>query len=261
MTVVQITVVVVFWAWAYEYNWWKVAGTMACLDVVTWVFGEIGFFLSRGTVDEFNWWRVGRAFKHFSKSPYVVIVASLSAFSVAMVVWYGLRLPAMQYDVYHVVRGVLMMQTGHLPPFGWDGQGVDYYPGNMDMLYAWRVLGTRNDALFANVQLYFGLAGCLAIYGISRNLIRASRETSAIVAMCLFSMTTVIHSSWLALADLGAAGMYWCAVGVASSKRLTAWDLALIALAGGWAVGAKSSLGYWVAGLAVFVIWRVWHEK
>ena len=199
--------------------------------------------------------------RELSRSPYVIIVGLMTLCVVAVVTWYGLRLPAMQYDVYHIIRGILMRQTGHLPPFPWDGQGIDYYPGNMDMLYAWRVLGLRNDAFYANVQLIFGLAGCLAVYVISRNLIIASRETSVIVAMTLFSMTVVVAESWLALTDLGTASMYFVAVAVACAKRLTVWDLALCAVAGGWAVGAKSSIGYWIAGLAIFVIWRVWYDR
>ena len=264
MTVVQITVVTVCTAWCGWYGFWQVAGAMA---VITGIILLFGYSLSKKILYSYGWgtnrynlWRFTRGVNQLLDSPYAVAVSVLSAFSVGMVIWYGLRLPAMQYDVYHVVRGVLMMQEGHLPPFGWDSMGVDYYPGNMDMLYAWRILGTGSDAWTANVQLYFGLAGCLAIYGISRNLIMASRETSFIVAMTLFSMTTVIHHSWMALTDLGAAGMYWCAVGLACSRRLTVWDVVLCAVASGWAVGAKTSLAYWVVGLTIFVIWRIWNN-
>lgn len=257
LTVWQITAISILMAWCGGFAWGGVFSLNLIVVGILWVPpGLRDPKALRGNCQAFL-----RRLNYFWHTPVVTYTALLTGFVVAVVLWYALRLPMMQYDVYHVVRGALMIQEGHLPPFGWDGLGVDYYPGNVDVLFAWRLLGTRNDAWCAPVSLVFAVAGMVAIYRTLRELVGNTKETSAVIAMCLFSMTSVIHLAWMSMVDLAVAAMVWVAWSFAVSRRLSTWKLVLAALAGGWAVGGKTSAVYWIAGMGVFLIWRIWNDN
>jgi hypothetical protein len=194
------------------------------------------------------------------KSDFTGIVTVLAMVVLGVAAWLAFRLPPMAYDVYHLVKAALLVQTGHIQPWGWDGRGVDFYPANLEMIQAYVLALSNGTSLVCLIQLVFGLALSVMIYRVCRNF--GCRHSHAIaVGLMMWACIPVWAESWHALSDLAVAGMVGIGWGLLTGRKVGSYEIILSGLAWGWAVGCKLSSLYWLIGALIYYTWRVLNEK
>lgn len=253
LTVWQITALMVLSGLITWLNYWVIL-EVNCLLIVILTIISLGLKECGHLIPEIG--IIRDRVLHSWRNHFVAAVMLIGIAVVGMAVWLAMTFPPMGYDYYHHVKAVLMVQEGHIQPFDWTGRGVDYYPANAEVIFAYVLLGTRNDSLVCLVQGVFTLFWGLAVYRTCRNFgVRV--EFSAVAGLLLWSSTTVFHESWMALNDICTAGMIgigWCLL---TERRLGWTPVLLSALAFGWCLGAKASTVYWLIGATIYLTWRL----
>jgi len=252
LTVTQITAVGIGLGMIGWFNWF-------CLLVANLI---IGIVVLKCSTDghlkaEFN--RLRCAVRIALRSDFTGIVCILALVALSVSVWLAFRLPPMAYDVYHLVKAALLVQTGHIQPWGWDDRGVDFYPANMEMIQAYTLALSKGTSLTCLIQLWFGLALSVMVYRVCRNFgVRV--EWSVAAGAMLWACIPVWAESWLALSDLAVTAMIGIGWGMLTGRKVGSYEIVLSGLAWGWAVGCKLSTGYWLIGALIYYIWRVFTD-
>ncbi len=178
---------------------------------------------------------------------------------------FALLLPPYGYDAfaYHLPMVAVWMQTGNISTrIPYNGYS-NVYPADTELIYTWLALFVHNYSLQPLCQIFYSLAGWLAVAGIGR--VVGLQRSLALAAGALYFLTPIVLANSLSsYVDMAFAAM--CLVLTFFTLRYiyqprTA-HLALAGLAGGLCIGMKSTGVVYVA-LALAILagsyaWRSW---
>ena len=112
-------------------------------------------------------WAVERAEIDAPIVPHVLVVNLLIS---AVLVVFALLFPPYGYDAYtyHLPMVAVWMQTGNLSTkIPYNGYS-NVYPADTELIYTWLALFVHNYSLQSLCQVFYSLAGWLAVAGIGR---------------------------------------------------------------------------------------------
>jgi hypothetical protein len=183
----------------------------------------------------------------------VLILVALATLGILVVL--ALLLPPFGYDAYtyHLPMVAVWMQTGNIstrvPYNGYSNE----YPADTELIYTWLALFVHNYSLQSLCQVFYSLAGWLAVAGIGRAV--GLRRSLALAAGALYFVTPIVLANSLsAYVDMAFAAM--CLILTFFTLRHIyeprTGHLALAGLAGGLCIGMKSTgVVYVVIAIAV----------
>jgi hypothetical protein len=193
----------------------------------------------------------------------ILIIVAL----VALVVLVGLvlLLPPFGYDayVYHLPMVAVWMQTGNISTRIPYNNYSNVYPADTELMYTWLALYVHNYSLQGLCQIFYSLAGWLAVAGIGR--VVGLRRSLALAAGALYFLTPIVLANSLsAYVDMAFAAM--CLALIFFTLRHIyeprTVHLSLAGLAGGLCIGMKSTGVVYVALALALVagsyVWRWW---
>lgn len=179
-------------------------------------------------------WVVGHWVRIAMRKPLVAAMTAISAVAVGLVVYYGLHMPPMAYDGwgYHLPKAVLLAKTGWIQPWWWDEsvgayvpgfRGYEdltrrgghlawmtfFYPANGPVLMAYPLAFGFGLRVAGLTQVLFAGMMALSVYRIVRRVVGAGVEWSAVCALGVFGLWTVLGQMWYALGDVMSAGLLW----------------------------------------------------
>jgi hypothetical protein len=198
-------------------------------------------------------------------TPLATILILIALVALGVLVLFALLLPPYGYDAYtyHLPIVAVWMQTGNISTkIPYNGYS-NVYPAGTELIYTWLALFVHNYSLQTLCQVFYSLAGWLAVAGIGR--VVGLRRSLALAAGALYFLTPIVLANSLSsYVDMAFAAM--CLVLTFFTLRhiyqpRTA-HLALAGLAGGLCIGMKSTGVAYVA-LAVAILagsyaWRWW---
>jgi len=255
LTTWQITATMTFLGILGHLNYWSTFSVLILSTLILWYAG----WCVRGCLSpEFQYARDSLWKAWDSHLASIVFLISLSF--IGMSIWYAFKFAPMAYDYYHLVKAAMMVQEGNLGPWGWDDRGVDHFPANVEIIFAYILLGTRSNTTMCLVQFVFGLVLSLAVYRTCRNFgVRVA--FSAVAGMLLWSSIVVFHESWMALNDLAVTAMIGIGWMYLTKREIDLPTVLLSSLAFSWALGSKVSTVYWLLGASIYLIWRLVSER
>ena len=192
-----------------------------------------------------------------------LILVALVALGVQVV--FALLLPPYGYDAYtyHLPMVAVWMQSGNISTRVPYSTFSNVYPADTELIYTWLALFVHNYSLQTLCQVFYSLAGWLAVAGIGR--VVGLRRSLALAAGALYFLTPIVLANSLSsYVDMAFAAM--CLVLTFFTLRHIyeprAAHLTLAGLAGGLCIGMKSTGVVYVA-LALAILagsyaWRWW---
>src|SRR5215469_18764647 len=194
-------------------------------------------------------WGCRRAFvldlaRELVGAPLATILILVALVVLVVQVALALLLPPFGYDawVYHLPMVAVWMQTGNISTRIPYNNYSNVYPADTELIYTWLALYVHNYSLQGLCQIFYSVAGWLAVAGIGR--VVGLRRSLALAAGALYFLTPIVLANSLSsYVDMAFAAM--CFVLTFFTLRhvyepRTA-HLALAGLAGGLCIGMKSA--------------------
>jgi hypothetical protein len=215
-------------------------------------------------------WRRPRSFvrdlaRDLMGAPVATILILVALVALGVQVVFALLLPPFGYDAfaYHLPIVAVWMQTGNISTRIPYNNYSNVYPADTELTYTWLALFVHNYSLQSLCQIFYSLAGWLAVAGIGR--VVGLRRSLALAAGALYFLTPIVLANSLSsYVDMAFSAM--CLVLTFFTVRhiyepQTA-HLALAGLASGLCIGMKSTGVVYVAVAAAILAgsyaWRWW---
>jgi hypothetical protein len=181
-------------------------------------------------------------------TPWLAVLLGLVAGEVVWKLVVAYVLPPSGFDAlwYHLTTVAWWLQEGRItttPLTVWSST----YPANGELFFTWLAVFVRDDTFLDVVQLVFGLMGFLAVAGLARLAGLGTAPATAAGAVFFLSPVVLAQASSsyvdLIFVSLFLLAFYWVlrAFPPGPEGGVSVWRLGLAGLAGGLALGSKST--------------------